>query len=68
MAISGSSQKPMAVFIGSSIALVLATAIGVLLGGTFSSLIPSYIIEFIAAIGFLIIGISLWIAAPGEET
>ncbi len=59
LAISGSSNRPLAVFIGSASALVLASLIGVIVGGSFSQIIPEQIIEIIAAIGFLVIGINL---------
>ena len=42
LAISGSSQRPLAVFIGSSFALVLASLLGVLLGGSIAKIIPIY--------------------------
>ena len=61
VAISGSSNKPLAVFLGSSSALVLASLIGALAGGSISNLIPETILKLIAALGFLIIGIKfLW--------
>ena len=56
---SGTSKKPLAVFIGSSTALVLATCLGAIIGGSIANVIPSYIIKIVAAIGFLFIGIRL---------
>ena len=67
LAISGSSQKPLAVFIGSSLALVLASFIGVALGGSFSKFIPSYFLQIFASIGFLIIGLNLLISSNSNE-
>ncbi len=61
VALSGSSQKPLAVFIGSSLALVVASLIGALAGGSIASIIPEGILKLFAAAGFLIIGIRfLW--------
>ena len=59
VALSGSAKRPLAVFIGSSSALVLASSLGVIAGGSISTLIPDYILKIIAAIGFLLIGIKL---------
>ncbi len=67
MAISGTSNKPMAVFLGSSLALVLASLIGVLLGGSFFKFIPSSVLQISASIGFLIIGINLLISSEVNE-
>ncbi len=59
LTISGSSNRPFAVFLGSSLALVLATLIGVLLGSSFSQLIPVTIVKLSAALGFFLIGATL---------
>ena len=59
LAISGSSNRPLAVFLGSSTALVLATLLGVLAGGSIAALIPSNVLKILAALGFLIIGLRL---------
>ena len=57
--LSSTTNKPMAVFIGSSIALVLATLLGALAGGSISNLIPSFALKLIAGIVFLCIGANL---------
>ena len=59
VALSGKSDKPLAVFIGSSSALVLACLLGTLLGGSIANYIPTHILKSIAATGFLFIGGSL---------
>ncbi len=59
VAISGSSDRPLAVFLGSSTALIFASMLGVLAGGSIASMIPSNVIKILAAIGFLIIGAKL---------
>ena len=59
LAISGSSQRPLAVFLRSSLALVLASLLGVLLGGSIAKFIPELLIELVAAIGFMFIGLNL---------
>ena len=57
LTISGTSNKPLAVFLGSSSALVLASLFGALTGGSISSFLPEVFLKLIASITFLIIGI-----------
>jgi len=59
VAISGTSNRPLAVFLGSSSALVLASLIGALAGGSMASLIPTEVLQLLAAVGFLGIGMRL---------
>ena len=59
VAISGTSKKPLAVFIGSSFALVLASLIGVIAGGAIARLIPESYLKLVSALGLLIIGVKL---------
>jgi len=61
LTISGTSNKPLAVFLGSSSALVLASLLGALTGGSISSFLPEVLLKLIASITFLIIGIRLLI-------
>lgn len=49
--------KPLLVALMSSIALILATLIGVIIGGVISYIIPTNFITLIAAIGFIIMGL-----------
>ena len=65
VALSGTSDRPLAVFLGSSSALVLASLIGALAGGSIATLIPTDLLQLAAAIGFFVIGIRLlW---PGSQ-
>ena len=57
--LSSTTNKPLAVFIGSSIALVLATLLGALAGGSIANLIPAFLLKQLSGIVFLIIGINL---------
>ena len=59
VAISGTTDKPLAVFLGSASALVFASLLGVIAGGSVATMIPSNILKVLAALGFLIIGIRL---------
>ena len=61
LTISGTSDKPLAVFLGSSSALVLASLLGALTGGSISTLLPEAILKSIASITFLIIGLRLFL-------
>ena len=67
LAISGSSQMPLAVFLGSSFALVLASLLGVLLGGSIAKFIPELLIELVAAVGFMLIGLNLVMTGQENE-
>ncbi len=67
LAISGSSERPLAVFLGSSSALVLASLLGVLLGGSIAKFIPELLIELVAATGFLLIGLNLIMTSQENE-
>ena len=61
LTISGTSNKPLAVFLGSSTALVFASLLGALAGGSISNFVPEIILKSIASITFFIIGIRLLI-------
>ena len=53
VALSGTSDRPFAVFLGSSSALVLASLLGALAGGSMASMIPADLLQLAASIGFL---------------
>jgi len=59
VSISGTSQRPGAVFPGSALALVLASLVGAAAGGSLSSLIPTDALQLAASVGFLILGTRL---------
>jgi len=59
LTLSGTSSKPVAVFLGSSLALILASLLGALAGGSISTLIPEIYLKSIASATFLIIGLRL---------
>ena len=61
LTMSGTSTKPWAVFLGSSTALVFASLIGALAGGSISNFVPEVILKSIASFTFFIIGIKLLI-------
>ena len=66
--LSSSTNKPLAVFMGSSIALILATLLGALAGGSIANLIPDFILKLLSGIVFLTIGISLLAQSKKEPT
>ena len=53
VAISGTSNRPLAVFLGSSSALVLASLLGAFAGGSVANVIPSDLLQLLASLGFL---------------
>ena len=61
LTISGTSNKPLAVFLGSASALVFASLIGALAGGSISNFVPEFILKTIASVTFLVIGIRLFL-------
>ena len=61
LTMSGTSNKPLAVFLGSSSALVLASLVGALAGGSISKFLPEIILKSIASITFFTLGIRLFI-------
>ena len=60
LTISGASNKPLAVFLGSASALVFASFLGALTGGSISSFLPEVVLKLITSLTFLIIGIRLF--------
>ena len=60
LTISGTSNKTLAVFLGSSTALVFASLLGALAGGSISNFVPEIILKSIASVTFFIIGIRLF--------
>jgi putative Ca2+/H+ antiporter (TMEM165/GDT1 family) len=68
IALGGSSKFPRAVFLGSTIALILASFLGVLAGGAAAQLLPTKLMKAMAAIGFAIMALKiLWIGAEEDE-
>ena len=65
--LSSTTNKPLAVFIGSSIALILATLLGALAGGSIARLIPDFFLKLLAAIVFLYIGGTLLKQSSKDE-
>ena len=61
LTMSGTSNKPLAVFLGSSTALVFASLIGALAGGSISNFLPDILLKSIASLTFFIIGIKLFL-------
>ena len=67
VALSGTSNRPLAVFLGSSSALVLASLLGALAGGSVASIVPTEILQLLAAVGFLIIGTRLLLESRADD-
>jgi putative Ca2+/H+ antiporter (TMEM165/GDT1 family) len=57
MMLASSKKTPWSVFLGSATALVLSSAVGVLVGNTLYKLVPGHIIRMVAGGGFLIVGL-----------
>ena len=66
--LSSTTNKPIAVFIGSSIALILATLLGALAGGSIANLIPAFMLKLLSGLVFLIIATNLLSQCIKEST
>ncbi len=56
MMLASSKKAPVSVFVGSAIALVLSSLIGVLVGDTLCRVVPAHVIRIAAGAGFIVIG------------
>ncbi|MGK7931332.1 MAG: TMEM165/GDT1 family protein [Microcystaceae cyanobacterium] len=62
IALGGSSKSPRAVFLGSIAALILASFLGVIIGGGMAQVIPIKLLKAIAAIAFATMAVKLlWV-------
>ena len=58
---TASTESKLSVFVGASLALIVVTALGVLIGGVLSAWIPTEWLQRIVAVAFIMIGIlMLW--------
>lgn len=65
IALGGSAKSPRAVFFGSVTALILASFLGVLAGGSLAQYLPTKLLKALAALGFTIMALRLlW---PNQE-
>ena len=68
IALGGSSNNPRAVFIGSTVALILASFLGILAGGAVAQFLPEKLLKSFAAIGFATMALKiLWVGGAEEE-
>jgi len=66
--LSSTTNKPLAVFLGSSLALILATLLGALAGGSIANLIPTFLLKLVSGTVFLSIGVNLLFQNKQETT
>jgi putative Ca2+/H+ antiporter (TMEM165/GDT1 family) len=59
ISLSGQCQHPKAIFLGSACALIFASFLGVLIGGSVAQVLPTHILKGAAAIGFAGMGLGL---------
>lgn len=60
LTLAAESKKPISVFLGAIVAFGAITLIGALLGDAITRIIPTHIIEKIAAVAFIVIGILMF--------
>lgn len=66
MALGSSSGRPLMVFLGSTTALLLASLLGVMVGGSLASMAPPAWLHLAAGVGFLAQGVCLLLEARGD--
>jgi putative Ca2+/H+ antiporter (TMEM165/GDT1 family) len=59
IALSGGSKSPRAVFLGATVALLLASFLGVIVGEGTAQILPEKVVKIAAAIGFTVMAIRL---------
>jgi len=57
MMLASSKKAPLSVFLGSALALILSSFIGVLVGDALYKFVPGTVIRFLAGGGFLVVGL-----------
>ncbi len=67
IALGGSSKHPRAVFLGSTVALVLASFLGVIAGGGIAQFLPEKLLKAIAALGFAVMALRLLWSPQGDD-
>ncbi|WOB44162.1 TMEM165/GDT1 family protein [Thermoleptolyngbya oregonensis NK1-22] len=67
IALGSSGKSVRAVFLGTAVALVLASFLGVMLGGGVAQVVPTRWIKAIAAIGFVVMAIRLLLPGAADE-
>jgi putative Ca2+/H+ antiporter (TMEM165/GDT1 family) len=67
IALGGRAKFPQAVLLGSIVALIVASFLGVIAGGAVAQFLPTKLLKSTAAIGFAILALRiLWVGA-GED-
>ena len=68
IALGGKSKSPQAVLLGSIVALILTSFLGVIAGGTVAQILPTKVLKAIAAIGFATLALRiLWVGESAEN-
>lgn len=60
LTLSAETKKPISVFLGAVIAFGIITLLGAFLGNVITKLVPGHIVEKLAAIVFIVIGILMF--------
>ncbi len=64
IALGGKSQSPRAVFLGTAVALLLASFLGVVLGEGTAHILPERLVKGVAAVGFALLAVRLLWPGP----
>ncbi len=57
--LAASTKKPVAVFLGASLALVAVSAVGVAVGAGLAEVIPLNVVRKVSAVAFILIGVAM---------
>ncbi len=68
IALSGGSKSPKAVFFGASVALLLASFLGVIVGEGTAHILPAHVVKVFAASGFALMAVRLLLPSADKET
>ena len=60
-------RRPLPVFMGASLALSAVTALGVLGGQVLGEFVPDHVINMVAAVAFVVMGVWVWIESTRVE-
>ena len=58
--LSASTKRPLSIFLGGSLAMILLTGIGSIAGEMVTKVVPEHVLSKVAAVLFVVIGIWTW--------
>ncbi len=59
LTLTASSKRPLSVFVGTSVALVAVSAIGILVGAAAAEVVPLALVRKVSAAAFILVGVAM---------